>query len=100
PTKSHVPDRSDNYLPVPASYELGLPATQTQHTCILLEDITEHWNLRCPTCFAQSSPDLQGIALIGWLGGPWALALFSAMASRATGRRGAAQRTHLQVLPA
>ena len=101
PTKSHVPDRSDNYLPVPAAYELGLPATQTQHTCILLEDITEHWNLRCPTCFAQSSPDLQDIALIGWLGGPWALALFSAMASRATGRRGAARRpAHLQVLPA
>jgi uncharacterized radical SAM superfamily Fe-S cluster-containing enzyme len=33
---------------------------QTQHTCILLEDITEHCNLRCPTCFAESSPDLQG----------------------------------------
>lgn len=65
PTKSHVPDQADNYLPVPAAYELGLPAMQTQHTCILLEDITEHCNLRCPTCFAESSPDLQGVAPIG-----------------------------------
>jgi 7,8-dihydro-6-hydroxymethylpterin dimethyltransferase len=64
PTKSHVPDRSDNFLPVPSAYQHGLPAMQTQHTCILLEDITEHCNLRCPTCFAESSPDLQGVAPI------------------------------------
>ena len=34
----------------------GLPEMQTQHTCILLEDITEECNLRCPTCFADSAP--------------------------------------------
>jgi uncharacterized radical SAM superfamily Fe-S cluster-containing enzyme len=62
PTKSHVPDRSGNFLPLPAGYADGLPAMQTQHTCILLEDITEHCNLRCPTCFAESSPALQGVA--------------------------------------
>lgn len=62
PTKSHVPDRSSNFDPVPAAYEHGLPAMQTQHTCILLEDITEHCNLRCPTCFTDSSPALHGVA--------------------------------------
>lgn len=62
PTKSHVPDRSGNFLPVPAAYAHGLPAMQTQHTCILLADITEHCNLRCPTCFAESGPGLQGVA--------------------------------------
>lgn len=34
---------------------------QTQHTCILLEDIAETCNLRCPTCFTDSSPDLRHV---------------------------------------
>ncbi len=56
PTKVHTPDVTGNYKPVPSAYEDGLPEMQTQHTCILLEDITDHCNLRCPTCFAESSP--------------------------------------------
>src|SRR5690625_5080187 len=35
---------------------------QTQHTCILLEDITDHCNLKCPTCFASASPALANVA--------------------------------------
>ncbi|MEU8251973.1 radical SAM protein [Nonomuraea sp. NPDC048916] len=61
PTKQHVPDVAGNWLPVPSAYLQGLPEMQTQHTCILLEDIAEACNLRCPTCFADSSPDLSGI---------------------------------------
>ncbi|WP_250572918.1 radical SAM protein [Nonomuraea sediminis] len=61
PTKQHVPDVSGNFRPVPAAYLDGLPEMQTQHTCILLEDIAEACNLRCPTCFADSSPDLAGV---------------------------------------
>lgn len=61
PTKQHVPDVSGNFRPVPAAYLDGLPEMQTQHTCILLEDIAEACNLRCPTCFAGSSPDLAGV---------------------------------------
>ena len=34
---------------------------QTQHTCILLADITAECNLRCPTCFTDSSPELTGV---------------------------------------
>lgn len=64
PTKSHVADAPGNYLPVPSAYEYGLPEMQTQHTCILLEDITEHCNLRCPTCFADSAPGLTGVASV------------------------------------
>jgi uncharacterized radical SAM superfamily Fe-S cluster-containing enzyme len=56
-----MPDISGNFAPVPAAYLDGLPEMQTQHTCILLEDIAEACNLRCPTCFAGSSPDLSGI---------------------------------------
>ena len=56
-TKEHVVDRMGNFAPVPSAYLDGMPHMQTQHTCILLEDVTDHCNLRCPTCFADSAPD-------------------------------------------
>jgi uncharacterized radical SAM superfamily Fe-S cluster-containing enzyme len=56
-----VPDTPGNYDPVPAAYLRGLGEMQTQHTCILLEDIIETCNLRCPTCFTDSSPELRGV---------------------------------------
>ena len=62
PTKVHTPDTIGNFKPVPSAYEDGLPQMQTQHTCILLQDITDHCNLRCPTCFAESSPAASAIA--------------------------------------
>jgi 7,8-dihydro-6-hydroxymethylpterin dimethyltransferase len=62
PTKVHTPDLAGNFKPVPSAYEDGLPEMQTQHTCILLEDLLDHCNLRCPTCFAESSPALASVA--------------------------------------
>lgn len=61
PTKAHTPDVAGNFDPVPSAYLRGLPEMQTQHTCILLEDIAETCNLRCPTCFTDSSPDLRNV---------------------------------------
>jgi len=61
PTRQHTPDTAGNFAPVPAAYLAGLGEMQTQHTCILLEDITEQCNLRCPTCYADSSPELTGV---------------------------------------
>ncbi|HEY5855156.1 MAG TPA: radical SAM protein [Aldersonia sp.] len=61
PTKTHTPDVPGNFDPVPSAYLLGLPEMQTQHTCILLTDIAETCNLRCPTCFTDSSPELRGV---------------------------------------
>ena len=61
PTKWHLPDSPGNYDPIPLAYLRGLGEMQTQHTCILLEDIIEECNLRCPTCFTSSSPDLSGV---------------------------------------
>lgn len=61
PTKAHVPDVAGNFDPVPSAYLRGLPEMQTQHTCILLEDIAETCNLRCPTCFTASSPELRNV---------------------------------------
>jgi 7,8-dihydro-6-hydroxymethylpterin dimethyltransferase len=62
PTKMHEPDLAGNFKPVPSAYEDGLPEMQTQHTCILLADITDHCNLRCPTCFAESAPAMSSVA--------------------------------------
>lgn len=54
PTKQIIPDRPDNAMPIPLGYMQGLGELQTQHSCILLLDITENCNLNCPTCFAGS----------------------------------------------
>ena len=60
PTKRHTPDVRGNFDPVPQAYLRGLGEMQTQHTCILLEDITAACNLSCPTCFAESSVQVHG----------------------------------------
>jgi uncharacterized radical SAM superfamily Fe-S cluster-containing enzyme len=64
PTKSHIADVAGNFDPIPMAYLRGLPEMQTQHTCILLEDIAEVCNLRCPTCFTDSSPDLRNVVAV------------------------------------
>ncbi|OBB57796.1 radical SAM protein [Mycobacterium sp. 852013-51886_SCH5428379] len=64
PTKTHTPDVAGNFDPVPMAYLRGLPEMQTQHTCILLQDIAETCNLRCPTCFTDSSPDLRNVVAV------------------------------------
>ncbi|HYN96354.1 MAG TPA: radical SAM protein, partial [Pilimelia sp.] len=61
PTKRHAPDLAGNFAPLPAAYLDGLPEMQTQHTCILLTDLTDSCNLRCPTCFTESSPAVAGV---------------------------------------
>ena len=64
PTKAHTPDSPGNFDPVPGAYLRGLGEMQTQHTCILLADIVEACNLRCPTCFAGSAPGLGGAVAV------------------------------------
>ncbi|QUR69986.1 radical SAM protein [Mycobacterium spongiae] len=64
PTKAHIPDVPENFDPVPQAYLRGMPQMQTQHTCILLEDIADTCNLRCPTCFTDSSPELRNVVAI------------------------------------
>ena len=81
PTKVHTPDVAGNFKPVPSAYEDGLPEMQTQHTCILLEDVTDHCNLRCPTCFAESSPAQAAVAPLEQV-----LASVDARLSRENGR--------------
>lgn len=56
PTREIVPDTVGNARPIPMGYLDGLGDLQTQHSCILLLDVTENCNLQCPTCFAASGP--------------------------------------------
>jgi hypothetical protein len=56
PTREIIPDTPGNTAPIPMGYRDGLGDLQTQHSCVLLLDITENCNLECPTCFAASSP--------------------------------------------
>ncbi len=56
PTREVVPDRAGNTRPIPMGDLDGLGDLQTQHSCVLLVDVTETCNLECPTCFAISGP--------------------------------------------
>ncbi len=58
PTREIIPDTPDNVLPIPMGYAQGLGDLQTQHSCVLLIDVTEHCNLNCPTCFAASGTNV------------------------------------------
>ena len=58
PTREIIPDRPANIRPIPMGYLDGLGDLQTQHSCILLLDVTETCNLECPTCFAASGPGI------------------------------------------
>ncbi|MEZ5214226.1 MAG: hypothetical protein R2692_05560 [Microbacterium sp.] len=61
-TKVHGPDITGNFKPDAFGLRRQAARIQTQHTCILLEDLTDHCNLRCPTCFAESGPPRSAIA--------------------------------------
>ena len=37
-------------------YDCGLCPDHEQHSCLTLLEITDHCNLQCPICFAESSP--------------------------------------------
>ena len=56
PTREIIPDRPANTRPIPMGYLDGLGDLQTQHSCLVLIDVTETCNLECPTCFAASAP--------------------------------------------
>lgn len=40
-------------------YDCGICTEHEQHGCLSLLEITDHCNLRCPTCYADSGPERQ-----------------------------------------
>lgn len=54
------PEQADNYnTPIRwgCPYDCGLCPDHEQHSCLTLVEITDHCNLRCPTCYASSGPE-------------------------------------------
>jgi 7,8-dihydro-6-hydroxymethylpterin dimethyltransferase len=41
-------------------YDCGLCPDHEQHSCLALIEVTDHCNLTCPVCFAESSPARSG----------------------------------------
>jgi uncharacterized radical SAM superfamily Fe-S cluster-containing enzyme len=41
-------------------YDCGLCPEHMQHSCLTLVEITDHCNLRCPVCYAESGPHRPG----------------------------------------
>ena len=41
-------------------YDCGLCPEHMQHSCLTLIELTDHCNLRCPICYADSGPHRQG----------------------------------------
>jgi 7,8-dihydro-6-hydroxymethylpterin dimethyltransferase len=62
PARELLPDQPGDARPVPTGYADGLNELQGQHTCIALLDLTDACNLRCPTCFAESGPEVDRYA--------------------------------------
>lgn len=62
PARLLMPDQPGDARPIPTGYDDGLNELQGQHTCIALVDMTEACNLRCPTCFAESGPEVDRYA--------------------------------------
>ncbi len=40
-------------------YDCGICPDHEQHGCVSVIEVTDHCNLRCPTCFAESGPERQ-----------------------------------------
>lgn len=41
-------------------YDCGLCPDHEQHSCLTLVEVTDHCNLRCPVCYAESGPERPG----------------------------------------
>jgi hypothetical protein len=54
---SEMPQRWNTPIKYGCPYDCGLCPDHEQHSCLTLLEITERCNLKCPICFAESSPN-------------------------------------------
>jgi len=52
-----MPERFATPMRHGCPYDCGLCPDHMQHSCLSLIEITDHCNLRCPTCYAGSGPE-------------------------------------------
>jgi 7,8-dihydro-6-hydroxymethylpterin dimethyltransferase len=53
---SEMPHRWNTPIKYGCPYDCGLCPDHEQHSCLTLLEITERCNLKCPICYAESSP--------------------------------------------
>ncbi|MBR0567617.1 radical SAM protein [Azoarcus sp. L1K30] len=54
-----MPERFNTPMRHGCPYDCGLCPDHMQHSCLSVVEITEHCNLRCPVCYAESGPERQ-----------------------------------------
>ncbi len=54
-----MPERFNTAMQHGCPYDCGLCPDHMQHSCLSVVEITEHCNLRCPVCYAESGPERQ-----------------------------------------
>jgi uncharacterized radical SAM superfamily Fe-S cluster-containing enzyme len=52
-----MPARFSTPMKYGCPYDCGLCPDHMQHSCLSIVEITDHCNLRCPTCYAASGPE-------------------------------------------
>jgi uncharacterized radical SAM superfamily Fe-S cluster-containing enzyme len=52
-----MPDRFNTSMQHGCPYDCGLCPDHMQHSCLSVVEITDHCNLRCPVCYAESGPE-------------------------------------------
>ena len=52
-----MPQQFNTKMQFGCPYDCGLCPDHMQHSCLTLVEITDHCNLRCPVCFAESGPE-------------------------------------------
>lgn len=52
-----MPARFATTMQYGCPYDCGLCPDHMQHSCLSIVEITDHCNLRCPTCYAASGPE-------------------------------------------
>jgi 7,8-dihydro-6-hydroxymethylpterin dimethyltransferase len=55
-----LPERFNTQQRYGCPYDCGLCPEHMQHSCLTLIEITDHCNLRCPICYADSGPHRPG----------------------------------------
>lgn len=54
---SEMPQRWNTPIKYGCPYDCGLCPDHEQHSCLTLVEVTDRCNLRCPICYANSSPE-------------------------------------------
>jgi len=52
-----MPARFSTEMRYGCPYDCGLCPDHMQHSCLTVLEVTDHCNLRCPTCYAASGPE-------------------------------------------